>query len=136
MTQTTQKQVFKSELLTNTADMLKAAGYRVFFYRWTYTSGPTTYFHFTDGVNIGYCQEGYFGGIRFSTVHKPCRECGTGFGLQDEPGIFKPTLEDAKGAFIIAPHWARPKQRAAVKKWANWEQFAAHKESFCKIIEY
>lgn len=136
MTQTTQKQVFKSELLKNTADMLKAAGLQVFVDQWQHTSSPTTYFHFTDGVNIGYCQGGYFGGVRFSTVHRPCRECGTGFCLQDDPGISSPTIEDAKKAFIIAPNWANPGDRAAVKKWANWEQFAADKQKFCKVVEY
>ena len=136
MTQTAQKQVFKGLLLKNTADMLKAAGLQVFVSVWENDSRPATYFHFTDGVNIGYCQEGRFGGIRFSTVHRPCKECGTGFGLQDDPGISSPTLEDAKQAFVIAPEWADHKDRAAVRKWANWEQFAADKERFCKVVGY
>lgn len=128
--------IFKSELLTKTADMVKAAGMRVFYSVWKYTSGSTTYFHFTDGVNIGYCQEGYFGGIRFSTVHIPNKNCGTGFGLTDDPGIYSPTIEDAKKAFIKAPYWANYHDAAAVKKWANWEAFADSEERFCKMIEY
>ena len=62
----TQTAIFKSEILTDTADMIKAAGFKVYWSRWNDDSRKATYFHFTDGTNIGYCQEGYFGGIRFS----------------------------------------------------------------------
>jgi len=133
----TQTAIFKSELLTDTADMIKAAGFKVYWSRWSDDTRKATYFHFTDGTNIGYCQEGYFGGIRFSTVHKPCRECGTGFGLTDDPGIYSPTIEDAKQAFIIAPNWAKINDLKAVKKYANWQEFVKSPiHSMPEYIEY
>ena len=115
-------EIFKGELLANTANMLKDAGMKIY-----YTPGnnnaKTTYFFFVEGDNIGYCQEGYFGGIRFSTVHKPCKECGTGYGLTDDPGLFEPTIKDAKQAFISAPNWATSNDRQAVRKYKNWEDY-------------
>jgi len=59
-----------------------------------------TYFYFSKDNNIGYAQKGDFGGIRFSTVNKPCKECGTGFGLQNwDEAIYEPTVKDAEKAF-------------------------------------
>lgn len=129
--------VFKSELLQNTADMIKAAGMRVFISKWSHNETKPTYFHFTDGENIGYCQEGHFGGISFSTVHRPCKECGTGYGLTDfnDPGIYEPTIKDAKQAFINAPSWARPTERAAVIKYKNWEEYT-QRNTMPEYLEY
>jgi len=136
MTQTTQIPVFKGELLTHTAEMIKAAGYDVYYAIWRNDTRSTTYFYFTDGTKIGYAQEGYFGGIRFSTVHRPCRECGTGYGLTVDPGLFEPTIEDAKRAFIFAPQWASPRDVAAIKKWENWAAFQADRTNTCEFKKY
>lgn len=135
-TQTNTETVFKSQLLTDTANMIKAAGYKVFYSVWRHdTSGlGHTYFHFTDGKQIGYCQERYFGGITFSTVHKPCKECGTGFGLE-EAGIYNPTIKDAKKAFILAPNWAKISDVEAVRKYADWNEYAS-KNNSPEYIEY
>lgn len=137
MKQTTQtKGIFKSELLTNTAEMIKAAGMTVYYAVWTHSDQKPTYFYFIDGNNIGYCQEDYFGGVKFSTVHKPCRECGTGFGL-NEYGIFEPTIEDAKKAFIIAPNWAKRNDAQAVRKYKGWEEYISTPlNNMCKYIHY
>ncbi|MBM6698730.1 hypothetical protein H5976_08775, partial [Streptococcus alactolyticus] len=72
---------------------------------------------------IGYCQEGYFGGIRFSTVHIPCKNCGSGFGLTDDQGIIEPTINDAKQAFINYPQWVNIYDRASVKKYIDWNHY-------------
>ena len=70
---TEQTQKFKGELLQSFADELKANGFKIYYS--PYDDGrKTTYFYFVEGDNIGYCQEGYFGGLQFSTVHKPCRD--------------------------------------------------------------
>lgn len=67
---------------------------------------------------------GDFGfGVRFSTSHKPCKECGTGFGLNNGIDSFsKITKQDVEGCFIIAPIWATCSQREAVKKWTFTER--------------
>lgn len=138
-TATTTPQVFKSQFLTDAADMIKAAGLKVYWGLWKHTTSKPTYFYFTDGVNIGYCQEAYFGGIQFSTVHRPCRECGTGFGLSDDrhgfTGEIAPTIETAKQAFIKYPNWATSSDRKAVVKYKNWEEYAA-KNNSCEYVEY
>jgi len=125
--------IFKDDLLTDMADKLKVEGMQVFYSPYN-DNRLSTYFFFTDGENIGYCQSGYFGGLRFSTVHKPCRECGTGFGLTDDPGLFEPTIQDAKQAFIIAPNWASSKDRQAVRKYKNWDEYTS--SSINKILSY
>lgn len=135
------KQVFKTELLQSVADMIKAAGMKVYISNWSNSSANPTYFHFTDGDKIGYCQESpYFGGIQFSTVHKPCRECGTGFGLSDDKaGLdakFNPSIENAKRAFIHAPNWATRTDYEAVKKYANWDEFTKRNTGPDSYTEY
>lgn len=86
---------------------LKTQGFEVY--------GPeklTTYVWFTDGERIGYVQNDRLEGIKYSTVHKPCRECGTGF---EAAGV-----EQALG---FAPHWTTSEARAAVRKYKNFEEF-------------
>ena len=135
-TQVNTESIFKSELLANTADMLKAAGISIYYSVWKHTSEKPTYFYFVNGNNIGYCQEDYFGGVKFSTVHKPCRECGTGFGL-NEDGLFEPTIEDAKRAFIIAPNWAKSHDVKAVRKYESWQQYISTPlNNMCQYIQY
>lgn len=86
-------------------DSIKAEGLQVF--------GPeklTSYVFFTDGTRIGYGQYNSVGGIKFSTVHKPCRECGTGF-----------QADSIKEALSFAPFWATGTD--AVRKYKDFEEF-------------
>jgi hypothetical protein len=130
----TTEPIFKSELVGEMADKLKEVGLKIYYSLWSSQPGKPSYFYFTDGENIGYCQEGYFGGLRFSSVHKPCREAGTGFGLQDDPGLYTATVEDAKKAFTVAPAWWRGK-RIAIKKYKDWNEYT-EKNNSCKYVEY
>jgi len=132
--QTTNETIFKSQLLADTADMIKAAGYKVYWSLWRHDTSKPSYFHFTDGIRIGYCQQGYFGGIMFSTCHKPSTEAGTGFGLQDDPGVYEPTIKDAEKAFMDCPQWFRHKKFTPIK-YANWEEYAA-KNNSAEYVEY
>lgn len=90
----------------------------------------TWFFFFKDGYfgNVG-CE--YFSGYHFSTVHRPCTECGTGFGIEKEAAL---TIENANKCLMTYPNWATDKQRKAVRsykdpvdfinatnnKWANY----------------
>jgi hypothetical protein len=38
-------------------------------------------FYFWKGDRVGTVWSNYFSGFNFSTVHKPCRGCGTGYGI-------------------------------------------------------
>lgn len=74
----------------------------------------TTYFYFTDGKKIGYCQHNNpFRPAEFSTVHKPNKYTGTGFAAKsfDE-------------ALSFAPAWAAGNSVDTVTKYANWDEFA------------
>lgn len=76
------------------------------------------FFH-KDG-KIGTVNADYFGGYNFGTVHKPCRECGTGFGTERETDL---TVENAKGALLHAPSWASRSDVAAIRKYKSIEDF-------------
>ena len=73
----------------------------------------TTYFYFTDGEKIGYCQADPLCGPKFCTVNKPCQQVGTGFAAKsfDE-------------ALSFAPPWAYSYDRAQIVKYKNWQEFA------------
>lgn len=136
MTTTNQtNETFSDQLLTEMADKLKVSGYKVYYSNWSYSPNEKkTYFHFTDGTRIGYCQVEYFGGLSFSTVHKPCRQCGTGFSA-NEDRIFEPSVKAAEKAFIIAPSWASQSDRGAVVKYKSWEEYTQKNKS-CTYTEY
>lgn len=130
--------VFSTQLLADMANILKDNGFSVYWSKWSSSNAKPAYFYFTDGANIGYCQEAYFGGLSFSTVHKPCRECGTGFGLNESgTGIYEPTLKDAERAFIVAPNWAKSNDVRAVRKYKSWEEYTnAPINKMCQYIQY
>lgn len=99
-------------------DSIKAQGFQVF--------GPeklTTYVYFTDGVRIGYAQDNNIGGVRYSTVHKPCTQCGTGFAAQD-----------VQSALAHAPHWATSGDRSAVRKYKDFEEFKS--KNWQPLVQY
>jgi hypothetical protein len=88
-------------------DSLKEKGYEVY--------GPeklTSYVYFTDGTHIGYVQYNPVGGVSYSSVHMPCRECGTGFQAQD-----------AQEALKLAPSWAYKRDTDAVRKYKDFATF-------------
>ncbi len=97
----------KEGILKDFANELLNNGFRLLILK-NRDSRSVTWFHYELNGQIGYCQEGNFGGLTFSTVHKPSREAGTGYGLHDGfNSNYEPTIEDAKQAFILKPNWAR-----------------------------
>jgi hypothetical protein len=103
----------------NTLDAIAAAGFSVYQNpdpRWQ------SYAYFTDGQNVGYCQNSRFGGLTLSTCHVPCRECGTGFGMGEASDL---TREALSVAFVRCPDWASATDRAAVRKWSDVAKFLA-----------
>jgi len=61
-----------------------------------------TYIFFENEMGqLGYCQFDQYQGFKFSTVHKPNKNSGTGYGLAN---TFEPTLQHALNCFVIAPH--------------------------------
>ncbi len=119
--------ILRGQNIQALAKLLIESGMTVFTTVYSSNSKPS-YIHFSDGQNIGYAQECESGcAVRFSTVHRPCRECGTGFGLQSaHEGIVNPTIEDAKRAFITAPQWSLPSQRKGIVKYKSIEDYCSH----------
>lgn len=105
------------DLSAETLDAIAAAGFDVY-----QADKPQwlSYAFFTDGARIGYIQNDC-AGLHLSTVNIPCKECGTGFSLRDEP--ISLTREGLERAFIIAPYWASSTDRGAVRKWKDFEAF-------------
>lgn len=107
----------KNELLHNFVAKLKENDFKV------YTSDNKddySYCHIVKDDRIGYIQSSYFGGLDFSTVHKPCSKFGTGFGISSN--IYKPTLSDALETFIFAPIWAKG-DLTTIKKYKSWDDY-------------
>ena len=97
---------------------LKSNGYKVYS-----PSETATYCYFVKGDKIGYLENGC-GGMHFGSVHKPCSECGTGFGIHRE--IHSPTIEMAEDCLSLAPHWASVRDRQSVKKYKSWEDYTTY----------
>lgn len=96
------------------ADYLTENGLFVYF-----PEEPDTYFYFTDGVNIGYCQYERSAGFSFSSVHIPNTQCGTGFGISKHVG--DPKTYHAMESFHH-PSWAH---RYTIKKYKDFGEFAS-----------
>lgn len=99
-------------------DDIKADGLQVF--------GPedlTSYVYFTDGTRIGYAQYDSMFGDKFSTVNKPCKQCGTGYRV-DTP----------EQALAIIPSWAPSADRSMVRKYKDFEEFK--KSNWQPLVQY
>ena len=71
---------FSNEDIKEAAKFCLDLGYRIFAAQ----NENISYFNIVDGLgNIGYIQANYYGGLDYSTVHKPCKRFGTGFGLNN-----------------------------------------------------
>ena len=88
-----------------------------------------TYCFYTDGRNIAYLQRASIGsGYSISTVHKPNRSTGTGFGLGVEG--FYPTNKEIKNGFTDWPNWASLSDRESVKKYKDFNEFKNCRKHF------
>lgn len=97
------------------ATLLIGAGFKVYAPE---TERPT-WFYFVEGNSIGYAQRSYFGGIDISTVHKPCREYGTGFSVVS--GASSPTVQDAVRVRYIPSECGYVPD--SIKRYRSWEEF-------------
>lgn len=78
-----------------------------------------------EGNNIGHFYEGDFGGIFFTTVHKPCTSAGTGYSVSGDAWhgltIDEITAEEVRKSFAVYPSWV--KELVPIKKYKNWEEY-------------
>jgi len=111
----TKKQIVFSEL-TEFANELKAAGFNVL----VSAKHPFEWLHFEKDGKFGTVSPNGFFSYNFSTVHKPCKECGTGYGMERDTNL---TVKYAANCLIFAPNWAASKDMAAIKKYSSIEDF-------------
>ena len=112
---------FKTEELKTYAKLLINNGFKVYVYdNDKERDFKITWLKISKENKIGNVQLNYFWGFDFSTCHKPNRETGTGFKLNDD-GIINPTSKDAEETFNLYPSWAKNKK--SVIKYANPEEY-------------
>jgi hypothetical protein len=77
----------------------------------------------TDGTRIASLSTRNIICIGTSTVHKGANDIGTGFGIHtsDEHTVDLAAVKQAMD--IAAPSWATAPQRAAVRKYASWDEY-------------
>jgi len=89
---------------------------------------PKYFNYFKDG-NMAYVQIHRFGGFDFSTVHKPCKECGTGTRIITAD---QPTLKNAIRAWKECGITIKLHDIKFIKKWQSVEEYLnapMHRES-------
>ena len=104
-----------TETMNELAQQIKATGLRAFVRK-----GGDSYAFFTDGKSFGYVQRWVDGHYSISTVHKPNGQTGTGYGMGTHSTLTRKALETA---FILAPFWASPRDRASIKKYESLAAF-------------
>ena len=120
---------FKSPMLKDYVKELLKNDFKV--YR-TADKDQISYVFFEKDGNIGYVQEGNWGCLDFSTVHKPNRNTGTGYRINEEE-VCKPTIKDAESTFISKPHWARDRLED-IQKYRNFDEYK-NRETVLKYVE-
>ena len=106
-------------------ELLKNNGFTV------YGVEGSDFVKFTKDNKIGYVEFTEYG-FNFSTIHKPCRECGSGFSMHRE--VFNPTIQEALDCFKLAPNWAYERDIRAVKKYSSIEDYFS--KDINKILNY
>ena len=102
------------------ANTLLSNGFRVF------RGALGTYLFFATGDNIGYVQYHSAEGYRWSTIHKPNRNCGTGFRMDGSgDSILSMAYETAR---TTVPMWDFGRTaRESIKKFKSVDEFLKYK---------
>jgi len=112
---------FKTEILRKFALLLIKNDFKVYTSKNKKAHEKTTYLLFEKDNKIGYCQDNYFGGLDFSTCHKPNSKIGTGYRLNSE-GVGNPTVKHALNAFSIMANWSHDSIKDIVK-YRDWNDY-------------
>lgn len=117
---------FKNEEIKNCLELLLSNGYRVFksFFD---PKSQLTYFTYSKDDKVAYLQADY-SGVKVSTVHKPCREFGTGFGIWEYSKI-NVDLELLNDGFISVPPWAKG-DASKVVKYNSLDEYFTYENKF------
>jgi hypothetical protein len=107
----------KTKKLIDFINRLKDAGFKVYA-----PAKISTYCNFVKDDKIGYVEVNDWGSFNFSTVHKPCHECGSGYSMYRE---VYPEIKIAYDCFVLAPQWANSSDVKAIKKYKNWADYTS-----------
>lgn len=111
----------RTTIFAQAVDIVKGMGYKCFFPRFYTLQKQPTYCFITDGANIGYMQTDELDyGICFSTIHKPNKKHGEGFGIANNVPLDKITKE------LIERTIDSKNKKTNVKKYTSWEDFATN----------
>jgi hypothetical protein len=101
--------------LEQTIELAKLKGYVVFTFE-NHDRPITHIFIANQAGNVGECSE-FYGGIQFSTCHKPMSGVGSGFGNLNGHDFHSPN--DIDICFIRAPRWASYADSERVRKYTG-----------------
>lgn len=115
------KREYKNKDLKKVYEIAKDKGYKLFTFESNNKHIEQIFIENKHG-DIGSCSA-YFGGISFSTVHKPKQNSGngTGFGKLIKGQDFN-IPEDLDICFISYPYWAGVRE-ANIKKYCSWDDY-------------
>lgn len=109
---------FKNQELERVVEIAKQNNYRVFAFQ--HNKPISQVFVISENNKIGTISESW-GGVSYGTVHKPCHQFGTGFGLSGYIASAPASLDMIKACCeIVKPVWA---DSGEVKKCNNWEEY-------------
>ena len=115
------KQYTKLEHLNKFAELLLNNGFTLIV-RDEPLDRLSTYFHFWKDGNLGYVQSDKYECTTFSTVHKPCKEYGTGFRASEEWAEL--TIENANKALVRVPApWAGERKTRDIKYYSSPSEY-------------
>lgn len=125
------ERVIRNEDLQKVVSLAKEKGYKVYTFE-SVSNNKTieqVFIEHTDG-RIGSCST-YYGGIKFSTIHKPKRGSGLGdgFGQLVEGEDFN-NPQNIDVCFITYPYWFR--ENKSVEKYKSFQEYASEE----KILKY
>lgn len=112
---------FKNNDLAKVVEVAKAKGYKVYTYENTSNHITQIFIENTNG-QIGTAQA-HYGGIKFSTIHRPERGSGngSGFGSLVRGEEFN-SPENIDICFIHSPYWTNGRQ-ANVTKYKSFADY-------------
>ena len=108
---------FKSDLLKNAVELAKDRGFNVYAFQ---KAEPISQVFITNNNGVCTVSCEYHYGLNIGACHKPCRDFGTGFRLNEEP-ITEIHIEDiTKAIQCIKPYWAK---KGGVFKYRDWDDY-------------
>lgn len=121
---------FKNEDLKELAFFLLKNGFEVAVPKETTSFPKVTYLHFGNDKGLAYVQIGDFGGIcTLSSVHKPCKQTGTGYRLNNVNYPLSAT-QFIEAIDLKAPTWGT-KNSPYIKKYKDIDDYISN-DSYAK----